>query len=179
MLVYSTDEMTGIQALQDAAERKPVIPGSMEKREFNYIRNGTTSLIVFFCVQTGKLAAPYLKQTRTETDFVEALSRVIDLNPDKEHAFVLDNLNIHMSESLVRYVAEKIGFEGDWGRKVSVVSLNLRKHVRNSSLIPLIRYASITYQSIARGCYGKLPINIHYRRSLFMGDFRERSHAVA
>ena len=117
VLVYSTDEMTGIQALQDAAERKPVIPGSAEKREFNYIRNGTTSLIGFFCVQTGKLEDPYLKQTRTETDFVEALSRVIDLNPDKEHAFVLDNLNIHMSESLVRYVAEKIGFEGDLGEK--------------------------------------------------------------
>lgn len=117
VLVYSTDEMTGIQALEDEHRRKGVIPGSCEKKEFNYIRHGTTSLIGFFNVQTGKLVDPYLNKTRTETDFVDALSRVIALNPEKEHAFVLDNLNIHQSESLVRYVAKLINYTGNLGEK--------------------------------------------------------------
>lgn len=115
VLIYSTDEMTGIQALERESPGKLPLPGMCPKEEFNYIRHGTTSLIGFFCVQTGKVVEPFLKQTRTSEDFVEALSQVLALNPDKEHAFILDNLNIHRSVPLVQYIARKIGFKGDLG----------------------------------------------------------------
>jgi putative transposase len=35
--LVSSDEMTGIQALERAAPTKPVRPGQIEKREFEYI----------------------------------------------------------------------------------------------------------------------------------------------
>ena len=123
VLVYCTDEMTGIQALERESPDKKVLPGMCAKEEFNYIRHGTTSLIGFFCVQTGQVMTPYLKPTRTADDFVEAIASVIDANPEKEHAFVLDNLNIHKSVALVRYVAQKIGYAGPLGieKKIGIL----------------------------------------------------------
>ena len=87
------------------------------KREFDYIRHGTTSLTGFFNVVTGKMATPYLNATRTEEDFVAALKAVIDTDPGKRYRIVCDNLNTHMSETLVRYVAEQIGYTEPLGKK--------------------------------------------------------------
>ena len=44
VLVYCTDEMTGIQALERESPDKKVLPGMCAKEEINYIRHGTTSL---------------------------------------------------------------------------------------------------------------------------------------
>ena len=37
---FSTDEMTGIQALERAAPDKPMRPGKVTLREYEYIRHG-------------------------------------------------------------------------------------------------------------------------------------------
>ena len=115
-LIYCTDEMTCIQAKEHQYPDKQTLPGMPARMDFNYVRHNTTTMIGFFNVQTGQIFEPFLNKTRTDEDFVEALSRVIDANPDKQHVFVLDNLNIHRSEALVRYVAEKIGFTSDLGK---------------------------------------------------------------
>jgi transposase len=49
------DEKTGIRALEHMHPAKPVIPGSVEKIEHNYKRNGTVCLIANFEVATGKI----------------------------------------------------------------------------------------------------------------------------
>lgn len=115
--VLSTDEMTGIQALEHKHPDKLPKSGKPATIEFEYIRHGTTSLIGFFDIVTGKMADPYLKATRTETDFVEALDAVISTDPDGTWIIVADNLNTHLSASLVEYVADRIGFTGDLGEK--------------------------------------------------------------
>lgn len=114
---FCTDEMTGIQALERIFPDKPTAPGMDAKRDFDYIRHGTTSLTGFFNVITGRMETPYLNATRTEEDFVTALKAVIDTDPDKQYRIVCDNLNTHMSESLVRYVAELIGYTEPLGKK--------------------------------------------------------------
>ncbi len=43
--LVSTDEMTGIQALERAQATLPMRPGKVERQEFEYIRHGTLSLI--------------------------------------------------------------------------------------------------------------------------------------
>ena len=87
------------------------------KREFDYIRHGNTSLTGFFNVTTGKMETSYLNATRTEEDFVAALKAVIDTDPEKRYRIICDNLNAHMSETLVRYVAEQIGYTEPLGKK--------------------------------------------------------------
>ena len=73
----------------------------------------------FFLCANRQVTTPYLKSTRTADDFVETIASVIDTNPEKEHAFAFafffDNLNIHKSVALVRYVAKKINYPGSLG----------------------------------------------------------------
>ena len=115
--VISTDEMTGIQALEHKYPDKLPLPGQVAKMEFEYIRHGTTSLIGFFHVATGKMETPYLNSTRTEEDFVKAVEAFVNTDPEASFLFVCDGLNIHKSESLVRFVAESCKIETELGQK--------------------------------------------------------------
>lgn len=74
--------------------------------KFEYIRHGTSSLIGFFDVATGRMEMPYLNSTRTEEDFVEAVKALVETEPQTPWTFICDGLNTHKSETLVRFVAE-------------------------------------------------------------------------
>jgi hypothetical protein len=63
----SIDEMTGIQALERAAASLPMKPGKVERREFEYVRHGTQTLIAAFDVVTGKVQG-LVGDSRTEAD---------------------------------------------------------------------------------------------------------------
>ncbi len=114
----STDELTGVQALERAAPTLPTRPGRVERREFEYVRHGTLSFIVNLDVATGQVIAPSCGPTRTEADFAAHLRRTVASDPaaTRWHV-VVDNLDIHMSEALVRYVAEASGVTDDLGVK--------------------------------------------------------------
>jgi len=116
--VVSTDEMTGIQALERKHPTIPMGPGRAERREFEYIRRGTLTLIANFDVAQGTIVVPSLGPTRTEEDFLAHITRAVasDSAATRWH-FVTDNLNIHQSESLVRFVAEHDGIKDDLGQK--------------------------------------------------------------
>jgi hypothetical protein len=127
--VISIDEKSGIQALERANPDKPLIPGGSKKIEHEYERHGTTCLIGNYEVATGKVIMPTLSPTRTSDDFVGHLKNTLTLDPDGEWIFVLDQLNTHKSEALVRFVAEKIGYKEDLGiaRKKGVLeNMNTR-----------------------------------------------------
>lgn len=109
--------MTGIQALERAAPTKPLRPGCPERREHEYIRHGTLSLIATFNVATGAILAPRLGPTRTEADFAAHIAQAIDTDPAAPWLFLADNLNTHQSEALVRLVADRCGLAADLGVK--------------------------------------------------------------
>jgi transposase len=113
----SVDEMTGIQALERAAATLPMKPGQAQRREFEYKRNGTLTLIGNFHVVMGELIAPTLGPTRTEADFASHIERTIELDPQARYVLVLDNLNTHCSATLVELVARLCGIEDDLGKK--------------------------------------------------------------
>jgi len=115
--VVSADEKTGIQALERIHPTKPTRPGMTERIEFEYRRHGTLCLIANFDVVTGKAILPSVGPTRTEEDFAEHIAQTIDSDPDATWVFVLDQLNTHKSEALVRLVAERCGIEDDLGIK--------------------------------------------------------------
>jgi len=116
--VLSTDEMTGIQALERKHPTIPMGPGRAERREFEYIRRGTLTLIANFDVAQGIIVTPSMGATRTEEDFMAYIARTVVSDPDATRwHFVADNLNIHQSESLVRLVAEHDRLPDDLGQK--------------------------------------------------------------
>ncbi len=103
--VISTDEMTGIQALERKAPDKQMRPGKPTKREFEYIRHGTQTLIASFDVSRGKIVHETIGQTRTEADFLTHLQQMVRAAPGvKKWHLVMDCLNTDQSESLVRWV---------------------------------------------------------------------------
>jgi hypothetical protein len=116
--VLSTDELSGVQALERAHPKLPMRPGSVEHQEFEYIRHGTQTFIVNFDVASGKVVEPSYGSTRNEEDFVQHIRRTVASDPLVVcWHFVVDNLNTHMSESLVRYVASESDFADDLGVK--------------------------------------------------------------
>lgn len=115
--IVSTDEKTGIQALERKYPTRPMIPGKVELREFEYIRHGTLCLIPNFEVATGHIVAPSIGPTRTEVDFVAHIHQTIATDPDAIWIFVSDQLNTHQSAGLVRLVAEQCQIKDDLGIK--------------------------------------------------------------
>jgi hypothetical protein len=109
--------MTGIQALERLHPTKPPKPGFKERREFEYVRHGTQTLIASFEVATGKVLTPSIGDTRTEIDFLEHIKKIIGCDPEAQWIFVCDQLNTHKSETLVRFVAEQCNIQEDLGVK--------------------------------------------------------------
>jgi hypothetical protein len=113
----SCDEMTGIQALERNAETKPVKAGLVERREFEYIRHGTLTLIANIDVVSGSISGYSIGPTRTEQDFVSHIEGRIDSDPLGEWVFVSDQLNTHQSATLVERIAQRCNLKEDLGIK--------------------------------------------------------------
>jgi len=92
-------------------------PGKVERREFEYRRHGTQALIAAFDVTTGKVTG-VVGDRRTEKDFARFLATLLSSDgPETKWDFVCDNLDIHLSESVVRLVARSCGMKGSLGIK--------------------------------------------------------------
>jgi len=115
--VVSTDEKTGIQALERIHPTRPMQPGKVEAVEFEYQRHGTQALIASFEVATGQVICPSIGDTRTEADFVAHIQAAVATDPQGEWVFICDQLNTHKLEGLVRAIAEACGISTDLGEK--------------------------------------------------------------
>ena len=61
--------------------------------------------------------APTLSRTRTEKDFKTHIQQTFAQDPKGEWVFVVDQLNTHKSEALVRWVADVCDIQDDLGEK--------------------------------------------------------------
>ena len=118
----SVDEATSLQAIERNAPDKPAQPDSVTKQEFEYTRHGTTTLTAGLDVVTGMIVCPTLEATRTEPEFVAHITRTVDTDPTAEWVFVVDCLNTHLSESLVKFVAQRCGVPDALGKKTREAS---------------------------------------------------------
>src|ERR1700719_854453 len=75
--IVSIDEKTGIQALERIAPDQPMVPGKVERHEFEYRRHGTQALIAAFDVTTGKVEG-VIGNTRSEKDFARFLRSLLN-----------------------------------------------------------------------------------------------------
>lgn len=116
--VVSTDEKTGIQALERLyGASKPLQQGRVEKQEFDYKRHGTLCLLANWLVAEGKLLASTVSPTRTEADYATHIEQTIATDRLGGWIFIQDQLNTHYSETLVRLVARHCDLPDDLGVK--------------------------------------------------------------
>jgi putative transposase len=109
--------LTGIQAKERKQPTLPMRPGQVERQEFEYIRHGTQCLIANFSVAEGTIVAPSILDTRKEDDFAAHIQKTIDTDAEAEWIFIVDQLNTHKSESLVRLVASRCRIDCNLGIK--------------------------------------------------------------
>jgi len=105
------DEMTGLQALERQAPDQHVKPGKERRREANYHRHGTTTLIGSWDVVQGKMIETRLGKTRKERDFLQHIQATVAHDESGKWCFIMDNLNVHCSASLVKWIAKLEGMK--------------------------------------------------------------------
>lgn len=115
--LVSTDEKTSIQALERLHPTLPMRPGLVECQEHEYLRHGTRCLIANFEVATGRVITPSIGPTRTNEDFAFHIEKTIATDPEAGWVFVVDRLNTHQSEDLVKLVARECDIELDLTKK--------------------------------------------------------------
>lgn len=103
--VLSYDEKPGIQAIANVAE--DLMPNESKgviKRDYEYKRLGTVSLLAGIDLQTGE-AIPLVKGTHNSDDYIEFL-KILDVKYPKgdKIRLVLDNLRVHKSEKVQEYI---------------------------------------------------------------------------
>lgn len=102
--VICIDEKPGMQATQRKHPDRPATQGKHGKREFEYKRNGTQTLLAGFVVHTGTVITR-CGPTRTGDDleaFMEVVAKEIPGTVD----VVWDNLNIHHGERWEKFNAK-------------------------------------------------------------------------
>ena len=112
------DEMTSLQANERRAKTKPPLPGQVAKEEFQYTRHGTVCVTGNWDVVAGQMIANTIAETRNNEDFAEHIRQTVATDPEAGWVFVVDNLNTHYGEPLVRAVADLLGIdESELGEK--------------------------------------------------------------
>ena len=103
--------MTSLQANERRARTKLPLPGEIGKIECQYTRHGTFSLTGSWAVTTGQMIHTTIDQTRNSEDFASHIMATISRDPNGDWIFVMDNLNTHYGEPIVRAIAEMLNID--------------------------------------------------------------------
>jgi len=107
----SVDESTGLQANEKRAPSLPAKPDQQGKEETQYTRHGAVCLTAAWHVVLGQVIHHCIQQTRNNVDFANFIEKMIGIDPKGKWVIVLDNLNTHTSELLVRLIARLEGID--------------------------------------------------------------------
>lgn len=87
------------QLLADKRMSIPMKPGSPEKYDYEYVRNGTANIFVAVEFKAGKRMTQ-VTERRTKKDFAQFVKKTIEEYPEAETIrLVTDNLNTHKEKS--------------------------------------------------------------------------------
>lgn len=168
-----------MQALERKQAGLPVAPGQVERREHEYIRHGTLTFMINFDVATGQVGTVSVGPTRKEQDYLDHIKRTVEADPTvKKWHVVVDNLNIHQSESLVRYVAQVAKIDeadlGVKGKSGVLKSMASRATFLNNPEHPLVFYYTPKHASWMNQV--EIWLSILVRKLLKRGTFTSTEH---
>ena len=104
--VISYDEKPGIQAIANVADDlSPTQEHGTIKRDYEYKRLGTVSLLAGIDLQTGE-AIPLVSDSHNSLDYIEFL-KMLDARYPKGDMIrlVLDNLRVHKAKKVIEYLS--------------------------------------------------------------------------
>lgn len=104
--VISYDEKPGIQAIANVADDlPPTEENGTIKRDYEYKRLGTVSLLAGIDLQTGE-AIPLVSDSHNSSDYIDFL-KILDARYPKGDTIrlVLDNLKVHKAKKVIEYLS--------------------------------------------------------------------------
>ena len=138
-LVLSIDEKTGIQAKRRIVADQPARPGRARRREFEYRRHGTASLVAALAVHSGQVLARPIARNDSATfcDFLDDIDRAVP--PGTKIVIIMDNGSSHVSKATRAWLAARPRFEAhytpkhaSWVNQIELFfSILQRKVIRN------------------------------------------------
>lgn len=145
------DEMTSLQANERRAPTKLPKPDQIGKMECQYTRHGTLSLTGSWDVVLGQMIFTTINETRNAEDFAKHISETLATDPKASWVFVMDNLNTHYGEPIVRLVAQQLGIDesdlGDKKKRKGILGSVSSRRAFLSDLSHRIRFAFIPKHS--------------------------------
>jgi DDE superfamily endonuclease len=108
-VVICIDEKTGIQARHRRYPEQPARPGRLARREFEYVRNGTVSIIAALEAATGQVITEPITRNDSAafTGFLHRLDQCTD--PRLTIHLVMDNGSSHTSRATRAWIAAHPG----------------------------------------------------------------------
>jgi len=104
-VVLSVDEKSGIQALNRSSPLLPMLPGTPERRSFDYARAGTTDLFAALDVATG-LVIHSLQNRHRAIEFKKFLHQIDQAVPaELDVHLICDNLSTHKTPAIGAWLA--------------------------------------------------------------------------
>lgn len=140
-VVFSIDEKTGMQATEHKSPLIPASEGVAVRKEFEYIRHSTASLMAAFEVHTGDVYAEVIQKNDSMT-FCNFLAEIETQVPKgKKIHVVLDNGSSHTSKETKRWLKKHKRFvvhytppHASWVNQVELFfSILTRKLLKNNS----------------------------------------------
>jgi transposase len=105
-MLFSVDEKTCMQARSRKRATRPVRPGQPERREFEYRRHGTVSLMAAMNVTTGTVHPKIITRNDSDT-FIEFLTELAEtVEPTRKIHLILDNGSSHTSKQTKKWLSE-------------------------------------------------------------------------
>jgi len=105
----SVDEKPGVQAIGVTAPDLPTRPGQPMRRDHEYVRHGTLSILAALDLHTGEIIANVEERHRSR-EFIALLSRLDDHYPEGAVIrVILDNHSSHSSKETMTYLATRPG----------------------------------------------------------------------
>jgi transposase len=160
-VVLSIDEKTGMQALERRFPDRPPAPGRLARREFEYTRHGTQSLLCAFEVHSGEVTATCGERRKAE-DLLDFMEKVAARYPAHTVHVIWDNLNIHYDGKVQRwtnfnhrhgqrFVVHYTPKHASWVNQVELFfSILARQCLRDASFLSVHALRRVVLEFIAR-----------------------------
>jgi len=140
-LVLSVDEKTSIQAKERLRPDQACAPGRPRRREFEYVRHGTASLVAALDVHTGSVAARPIERNNSTTfcAFLDSIEQAVEASLAIH--VILDNGSSHVSKETKawfaahpRWVVHYTPPHASWVNQIELFfSILQRKVIRNGN----------------------------------------------
>lgn len=173
--VLCIDEKPGMQALEQRFPMKSGKPGRVGRKEFEYKRRGTRTLIASYDIRSGEVLG-HVGPTRTAEDLLAFMERVALRYPNGPVYVIWDNLNIHSGPRWQVFNARHGGRfhfvytpkHASWVNQIEIwFSLLVRRALRHASFRTVDELAARVHAFIAHW-----NRNAHPFRWTFRGRWR-------